>query len=101
MKPLLKFAIATLVTLELVLLTTLAIAPAKATLSLPEIYTWNFEAVGSNQLVCKKVVVAPEDREVPPSFPRQAVNIRSVIVDNSYCAHTAKPLVENRESSQG
>ena len=88
----LKFVIVSLVALELVLLSAFALPPANATVSNPEIYTWNFAYVGSNELVCNKVVIAPENRELPSSSPMQAVNISSTVVDGSYCANSAKPI---------
>lgn len=90
----LKFAIVGLLALELILLAAFALPPANATVSNPEVYTWNFAYVGSNQLVCKKVVMLPENRELPPSSPMQAVNIKSQVVDDSYCANAAKPLLQ-------
>lgn len=90
----LKFVIAALLTLELVLWTAFALPPANATIANPEIYTWNFAYVGSNQLVCKKVVMLPENRELPPSSPMQAVNINSKVVNDSYCANAAKPILQ-------
>ena len=91
----LKFVIVGLLTLELVLLAAFALPPANATVSNPEIYTWNFAYVGSNQLVCKKVVMVPGNRDIPPSSPMQAVNINSKVVDDSYCANAAKPLLQD------
>ncbi|HLO49582.1 MAG TPA: hypothetical protein VK211_14290 [Kamptonema sp.] len=91
----LKFVIVSLVALELILLTALALPPANATVSKPEIYTWNFASVGSKELVCKKVILAPGNRELPPSSPMQAVNINSIVVDASYCANAAKPILKD------
>jgi hypothetical protein len=87
----LKFAIVALVTLELVLLSTLGLHPANATLSNPEFYAWNFASVGSSELVCKKTVVVPQDLVIPSS-PMQAVNISSAIVDEKFCSHSTKPV---------
>ncbi|MFM9267035.1 hypothetical protein [Tychonema sp. BBK16] len=87
----LRFAIVALVTLELVLLTALGMNPATASVSNPEFYAWNFASVGSSELVCKKMVVAPQDI-VLPSSPMQAVNISSAIVDEKFCANSTKPL---------
>lgn len=86
----LRFAIVALVTLELVLLTALGMNPATASVS-NEFYAWNFASVGSSELVCKKMVVAPQDILLPSS-PMQAVNISSAIVDEKFCAKSTKPL---------
>lgn len=86
-----RFAIVALVTLGLVLLTALGIHPATATVSNPEFYAWNFASVGSTELVCKKMVVAPQDLVIPSS-PMQAVSISSAIVDEKFCANSTKPL---------
>ncbi|MEG3862584.1 hypothetical protein [Microcoleus sp. herbarium12] len=87
----LRFAIVTLVTLGLVLVTALGLYPASATVSNPEFYAWNFASVGSSELVCKKTVVVPQDRIVPSS-PMQAVSINSAIVDHKFCANSTKPV---------
>lgn len=92
----LKLVILALVTLEILLLTVLAIPSAKATSSNLEFYTWNFASVGSNQLVCKKIVPLPQDRALPSSSPMQAVSINAEIVEDRYCAQSTKPLVKER-----
>lgn len=89
----LKYVIISLVALQLILFTAFALPPANATVSNREIYTWNFAYVGSQELVCKKVILAPENRELPPSSPMQAVNISSKVVDANYCANLAKPVL--------
>ena len=87
----LKFAIVALVTLGLVLVTALGLSPATATVSNPEFYAWNFASVGSNELVCKRTLVVPQDLIVPSS-PMQAVRINSVIVDDKFCGTSTKPV---------
>lgn len=87
----LRFALVALVTLELILLTALGIHPATATVSNPEFYAWNFASVGSSELVCKRMVVAPRDLVIPSS-PMQAVNLSSAIVDEKFCANSTKPV---------
>lgn len=87
----LKFAIVALVTLGLVLVTALGLSPATATVSNPEFYAWNFASVGSNELVCKRTLVVPQDLIVPSS-PMQAVRINSAIVDDKFCGTSTKPV---------
>lgn len=96
----LKFLIFALVTLEIILLGALALSPANAMMSDSAVYTWEFASVGSNQVVCKQISLLPKDRLMPPSSPMQPVNISSIVVDKSYCANIAKPLIEDREISQ-
>jgi hypothetical protein len=52
----LKSVVVALVSLGLVILTTLALAPADAATSNSETYIWSFASLDSNQLVCKQVV---------------------------------------------
>ena len=87
----LKFAIVALLTFGFVLVTALGLYPATATVSNPEFYAWNFASVGSSELVCKKIVVVPQDLIVPSS-PMQAVRINSAIVDDKFCATSTKPV---------
>ncbi|MEY3869857.1 MAG: hypothetical protein ACRCT1_18205 [Microcoleaceae cyanobacterium] len=91
----LKFVLVALVTLEVVLLTTLALAPANATSGNTEFYTWNFANLGSSQLVCKRVEMLKRDREMPPGVKSDPVNIDSIIVDDRFCANLAKPILSN------
>ncbi len=87
----LKFAIVALVTFGFVLVTALGLSPATATVSNPEFYAWNFASVGSNELVCKRTLVVPQDL-ILPSSPMQAVRINSAIVDDKFCATSTKPV---------
>ena len=87
----LRFAIVALVTLGFVLVTALGLYPATATVSNPEFYAWNFASVGSNELVCKRTLVVPQD-PIVPSSPMQAVRINSAIVDDKFCATSTKPV---------
>jgi len=87
----LKFAIVALLTFGFVLVTALGLYPATATVSNPEFYAWNFASVGSNELVCKRTLVVPQDLIVPSS-PMQAVRINSAIVDDKFCATSTKPV---------
>jgi len=91
----LKFVLVALVTLEVVLLTTLALAPANATSSNTEFYTWSFANLGNSQLVCKRVEMLKRDREMPPGVKSDPVNIDSIIVDDHFCANLAKPILSN------
>lgn len=87
----LKFAIVALLTFGFVLMTAIGLYPATATVSNPEFYAWNFASVGSNELVCKRTLVVPQDLIVPSS-PMQAVRINSAIVDDKFCATSTKPV---------
>ncbi|HBB31231.1 MAG TPA: hypothetical protein DDZ80_28275 [Cyanobacteria bacterium UBA8803] len=89
----LKIVTVALVIAELVLLTTLTIAPAQATLSDSEFYTWSFAYPGSNQVVCKQIVMHPEKQIQSPSSERKVTKIssNSIVVSDSYCANLTKP----------
>lgn len=87
----LKFAIVALLTFGFVLMTAIGLYPATATVSNPEFYAWNFASVGSNELVCKRTLVVPQDLIVPSS-PMQAVRFTSAIVDDKFCATSTKPV---------
>ena len=93
----LRFIVVALVTLELVLLTAFALAPANATSSDFETYIWSFADLGSNQVVCKKVVMHPGELVQSKSSDRQVVrmNSASAIVSDSYCAYSAKPSLQS------
>ena len=90
-----------LVILELVLLTTLALSPVNAATSNPdsaasdklESYIWTFADLGSNQIVCKKIIMYPEEQLLRTSSNERAVKMNSTssIVSDSYCANSAKP----------
>ena len=86
----LKFAIVALLTFGFVLMTAIGLYPATATVSNPEFYAWNFASVGSNELVCKKTVVVPQDLIIPSSM--QPVRINSAIVDDKFCTNSTKPV---------
>jgi hypothetical protein len=89
----LRFVVVALVTLELVLLSAFALAPAHATSSDFENYMWGFAEIGSSQVVCKKVVMHPEAQLNDRSSNRKMVRMdsTSTVVDDSYCANLAKP----------
>jgi hypothetical protein len=96
----LRIVIVALVTLELVLLTALALPPAQATNSDFESYIWSFADVGSNQVVCKRVAMHPQEQL--QSQNRRVVKMvsRSTVVGDSYCANSAKPYSIASPSSQ-
>jgi hypothetical protein len=89
----LRIVVVALVTLELILLTSFALAPANATSSDLENYIWSFADVGSNQVVCKKVVMHPQKQLKSQWDNRQLVQMSSssTVVNDSYCANLAKP----------
>ena len=87
----LRTVILALATLGVVLITSFAFSPAKATTSDLELYTWGYPYVGSEQVVCKKIVTHPEQRPMPKSSDMQPVKIRSKVVSDRYCAHLTKP----------
>jgi hypothetical protein len=83
-----------LVTLGLVLLASFALAPANAATSDFESYTWSYASLGSNQVVCKKVVMHPGKQLQRSSSKEQVVQMSSTstIVSDRYCANSAKPF---------
>lgn len=87
-----KFLIILLVTWEIVLLSTF-FQPANATVKDAEFYTWDYLRVGSEQLVCKEVIIHPKNSLVPESSQMQPVAIRSQVVSDRYCASSAKPNI--------
>ena len=106
----LRIVFVALVIVELVLLTTLAIAPVNAAISNPanaasgnlENYTWAFADLGSNQVVCKKVVMHPEKQLQRSSSKEQVLKMRSksTVVSDSYCANLAKPYQAESQPDQ-
>jgi hypothetical protein len=87
----LRTVIVALATVGLVLITTFAFSPVNATTSDLELYTWGYPYIGSDQVVCKKIVTHPEQRPMPKSSKMQPVKIRSIIVSDRYCDHLTKP----------
>jgi len=87
----LRTVIIAVATLGLVLITSFAFSPANATSSDLELYTWGYPYIGSEQLVCKKIVTHPEQRPMPQSSEMQPVKIRSIIVSDRYCSNLTKP----------
>lgn len=92
----LRNVVLALVSLGLVLVTTLTLAPANASTSNVETYIWSFAPFEGNQLVCKQVVMHPERQLQRYSSKEQVVQMSSYshIVDDRYCANSAKPLVK-------
>ena len=91
-----RLVVVFLVTLELVLLTAFALAPAHATSTDVENYTWGFAYVGSNQVVCKKLAMHPQEQIQSQLDHRKVVKVSydSIVVSDSYCANLAKPSLE-------
>ncbi|MBD0343580.1 MAG: hypothetical protein ICV63_01825 [Coleofasciculus sp. Co-bin14] len=89
----LRIVVVALVTLGLVLVTTLTLAPAQATSSDFENYIWSFTDVGSDRVVCKKVVMHPQQQLRDRLSNRNLVQMSSTstVVSDSYCANSAKP----------
>lgn len=94
----LKSLVLALVSLGLVILTNLALAPADAAMSNSETYIWSFASLDSNQLVCKQIVMHPERALHRRSSQEQVVQMNSIstIVSDRYCANSAKPYVAGR-----
>lgn len=92
----LRNVVLALVSLGLVLLTTFALAPADAATRDVESYIWSFSPFDGNQLVCKQVVMHPERQLQRRSSQEQVVQMKSIsnIVDDRYCANSAKPIME-------
>lgn len=90
-----KSVVVALVSLGLVILTTLALAPADAATSNSETYIWSFASLDNNQLVCKQVVMHPERSLQRRSSQEQVVQMSSIsrIVSDRSCANSAKPDV--------
>ncbi len=87
----LKYLIICLITLELVLLSGLFRVPANATINQPEIFTWDYASIGNSQVVCKKVIFQPTNRSIPESSDMKPIKVNSLVVNNNYCSHLAKP----------
>jgi hypothetical protein len=89
----LRIVVVALVTLGLVLVTTLTLAPAQATSSDFENYIWSFAEVGSDRVVCKKVMMHPQQQIQDRLSNRKLVQMSSTstVVSDSYCANSAKP----------
>ena len=92
----LKSVVLALVSLGLVILVTLGLTPADAATTNSETYIWSFASLDSNQLVCKQIMMHPEQ-----SFHRRSSNepivqmsSTSTIVSDRYCANSAKPDVK-------
>lgn len=88
-----RLVIVFLVSLQLVLLSSFVLPPAKATNPNMESYLWSFADVGSSQVVCKKLVMHPGQQLKDRSSNRKLVQMSSVstVVSDKYCANLAKP----------
>jgi hypothetical protein len=87
----LKYIIVTLLTLELILFGSVFFAPANATENEPHFYLWDYASVGKSQVVCKQMMIHPEDRPLPAGVEMQPASIQSHIVDDHYCSALTKP----------
>jgi hypothetical protein len=87
----LKYIIVALLTLELILFGSVFFAPANATENEPHFYLWDYASVGKSQVVCKQMIIHPEDRPLPPGVEMQPASIQSHIVDDHYCSALTKP----------
>jgi len=89
----LKAVVVVLVVAELVLLTAFRLAPAQATPSDSQVYTWGFVRPGSQHLVCKRITIHPEKEVVSQSSHHKSIKMssKSKIVEDSYCSHLTKP----------
>ena len=87
----LKYIIAALLSLELVLFSSAFFAPAQATETDPSFYIWDYAAVGQSQVVCKQVVMKAENRPLASGVDQQPVSVQSHPVDSQFCAHLTKP----------
>ncbi|NEP10822.1 MAG: hypothetical protein F6K14_11515 [Symploca sp. SIO2C1] len=87
----LRTVIIALATVGLVLTTNLMFSPVNATTSDLELYTWGYPYLGSEQVVCKKIITHPKQRPMPKSSKMEPVKIRSTIISDRYCDHLTKP----------
>ncbi len=87
----LKYIIVALLTLELILFGSVFFAPANATDNEPHFYLWDYASVGKGQVVCKQMVIHPEDRPLPVGVEMQPASIQSHVVDDQYCNALTKP----------
>lgn len=86
----LRLAIVVLVTVEILLLTALALPSANATtgnLKNYEQYIWSYDRYFPNQRVCKKVIIRPEKIIHPRNIDHAALKIdaNSEIVADRFC----------------
>ena len=90
----LKIVTVALVIVEVVLITTLALAPAEATISDAKVYTWSFAYPGNHQLVCQQLVIHPEKQVESRLSHTKSVKISSLstIVNDKFCANLTKPV---------
>ncbi|MBE9146046.1 hypothetical protein [Planktothrix mougeotii] len=90
----LKFVIAALVALEILLLNSWGLPPANATSPGAEVYIWDYASVGSHELVCKKVVFHPKNQPLPSGAEVQPVRIDSRIVNDADCSPLKKLIAQ-------
>ncbi len=90
----LKYLITALATLVLVLVGASVFTPVNATNATtedPQVYIWDYAALGSHQVVCKQVVFHTFSRPLPKGLDVQPAQISSQVVDQGYCAQLTKP----------
>ncbi|EAW38602.1 hypothetical protein [Lyngbya sp. PCC 8106] len=92
-----KYLFAALTALVLVLWGSGTFTPANATTNTttndPQVYIWDYTAIGSNQVVCKQVGFHTVSRPLPKGVDVQPTHISSKVVDEGYCANLTKPKV--------
>lgn len=76
-----------LIGLAVVLLIDLHAPSAQATVSNPQVYTWGYRSIGSQEMVCKKIVIHPQTAKFKLS-ERLPAQLRSTIVRDRFCAGT-------------
>ncbi|WP_413165692.1 hypothetical protein ACL6C3_04430 [Capilliphycus salinus ALCB114379] len=90
-----KYLIAALTALVLVLWGSGTFTPANATTNTtpndPQVYIWDYAAIGSNQVVCKQVGFHTVSRPLPKGVDVQPARISTKVVDEGYCANLTKP----------
>ncbi|MGB3402088.1 MAG: hypothetical protein WBA77_05305 [Microcoleaceae cyanobacterium] len=87
----LKYIIVTLLTLEFILFSSIFFAPVNATENEQGFYLWDYASVGNTKVVCKQVMIHPEDRLLPAGVEMQPASIQSHIVENQYCKNLTQP----------
>ncbi len=94
-----KYLFAALTALVLVLWGSGTFTPANATTNIathttandPQVYIWDYNAIGSSEVVCKQVGFHTVSRPLPKDVDVQPTHISSKVVDEGYCANLTKP----------
>lgn len=95
----LKYVVAAITAFVLVLWSSGTFASANATTHIathttandPQVYIWDYNAIGSNQVVCKQVAFHTVSRPLPKGADVQPTHISTKVVDGGYCANLTKP----------